>query len=69
MGVRFIQSDVLGRHAVVSPSGVPHHSTGVVVQVSAVGALQLRLGVHHLVTVNQLRVGISVRTVRTAIYA
>jgi len=61
------ESDVLSTHATVSPTHVPHHAAWIVVQMSAVGTLQLRGTVHDLVTVNQLRVGVGIRTVRTAI--
>jgi len=51
----------------VSPAHVPPHAARVVVQMVAVGALELRSAVHHLVTVYELRVRVAVRTVRTAV--
>ena len=66
---RRLESGVLGGESGVSAARVAHHAARIVVEVAAVGALQLRRVVHHLVAVDQLRVGVGVRTVRTAVEA
>jgi len=66
---RRLESGVLGGESGVSAARVAHHAARIVVEVAAVGALQLRRVVHHLVAVDQLRVGVGVRTVRTAVQA
>ena len=64
---RRLESGVLGGESGVSAARVAHHAARIVVEVAAVGALQLRRVVHHLVAVDQLRVGVGVRAVRTAV--
>jgi len=66
---RRLESGVLGGESGVSAARVAHHAARIVVEVAAVGALQLRRVVHHLVAVDQLRVGVGVRAVRTAVQA
>jgi len=53
----------------VTPPHVSHHSTRVVIEVAAVGALELWRVVHHLVAVDQFGVVAGVRTVRTVVDA
>ena len=64
---RRVESDVADGQSAVSSAHVPAHAARVVVQMVAVGALELRSAVHHLVTVHQLRVRVAVRTVRTSV--
>ena len=66
---RRLESGVLGGESGVSAARVAHHAARIVVEVAAVGALQLRRVVHHLVAVDQLRVGVGVGAVRTAVQA
>ena len=46
---------------------MPHHAARVVVEMSAVGTLELWATVHHLMSVNKLRVAVGVGAVRAMV--